>query len=233
MRAALESQGFALWPDRLDPSALAELTALFATLADDRPGFRIDPASCRNLAALSAIAPQMAGLLGPNARPVRALLFDKRDGVNWALGWHQDRTIEVAERIAVPGYDTWTLKQGRLHVAPPIELLEAMLTVRIHVDAVPEDNAPLLVAPGTHRLGLIAEEDIAHVVDCHGTAVCLANAGAVWFYATPILHASARSTPGARRRVLQLDYAAVDLPGGLRWAADGPTTALEGGATLA
>ncbi len=233
MRDELEAEGFALWPDRLDASALAELAALFAALADDRPGSRIDPVTCRHLAALSAIAPRVRDLLGPEARPVRALLFDKRDGVNWALGWHQDRTIEVAERIDVPGYGPWTVKQGRLHVAPPIELLQTMLTVRIHLEAVPEENAPLLVAPGTHRLGVIAEEDIAHVVDRRGTAVCIAEAGSVWFYATPILHASARSTGGGRRRVLQLDYAAVDLPGGLHWAADGPTTVLESAATLA
>lgn len=38
------------------------------------------------------------------ARPVRALLFDKTQDMNWALGWHQDRTIAVRERIDVPGY---------------------------------------------------------------------------------------------------------------------------------
>lgn len=233
MREALHASGFALWPHRLDELALAELAALFGSLAHDRPGARIDPAGCRHLGALAAIAPQVRDLLGAAARPVRALLFDKRDGANWALGWHQDRTIEVAERVEVPGYGPWTVKQGRSHVAPPIALLEGMLTVRIHLDAVPEGNAPLLVAPGTHRLGLIAEDAIERLVRRHGTAVCLAEAGSVWFYATPILHASARSTAGGHRRVLQLDYAPVDLPGGLRWAADGPTTVLEGAATLA
>ena len=51
-----------------------------------------------------------------------------------------------------------------------------------------------------------------------GTAVCEAEAGDVWLYATPILHASEAAKVPTRRRVLQVDYAAGDLPGGLEWA---------------
>ena len=78
------------------------------------------------------------------------------------------------------------------------------------------DNAPLLIAPGSHRLGRIAETEIDAIVTSKGIVSCLATAGDVWLYATPILHASAMSA-GARRRVLQVDYAANDLPGGLKW----------------
>lgn len=233
MKEALAKEGFALWPSRLDAVALEEIDALFDTMPADRPGVRIAPGQVVRLAACRAITADLRALIGPAARPVRALLFDKRDGTNWALGWHQDRTIEVAERVEVPGYGPWTLKQGRLHVAPPIELLERMVTVRIHLDAVGPDNAPLVVAPGSHRRGLIAEDRIADVVAQCGTVTCLADAGGVWFYATPILHGSARSAAGQRRRVLQMDFVAVDLPGGLRWAADDVRTTLEGRGALA
>src|ERR1700739_3420143 len=37
-------------------------------------------------------------ILGRTARPVRAILFDKTPAVNWAVGWHQDRTIAVRAR---------------------------------------------------------------------------------------------------------------------------------------
>ena len=233
MKAALAEAGFVRWPGRIDDAALVELERLFEGLATDRPGLRIDPATCTALRAYRAILPDVRALLGPAARPVRALLFDKRDGANWALGWHQDRTIEVAERRDVPGFGRWTVKQGRLHVAPPIALLETMLTIRIHLDPVTADNAPLRVAPGSHRLGYIAEEAIDGVVAACGDARCLAEAGMVWVYATPILHGFARSAAGLRRRVLQMDIAACDLPGGLRWAADAERTALEGGPSLA
>ena len=89
--------------------------------------------------------------------------------------------------------------------------------VRLHLDDVPETNAPLLVAPGSHRLGCIPEADVPGVVERCGVAVCTAVAGDVWLYATPILHASKAATAASRRRVLQVDYAINELPGGLRW----------------
>lgn len=92
-----------------------------------------------------------------------------------------------------------------------------MVTLRIHLDPVPADNAPLMVAPGSHRLGRIAAPDIRAIVERCGTAACLAERGDVWSYATPILHASAASTGHARRRVLQVDYAIGALPAPLGW----------------
>jgi ectoine hydroxylase-related dioxygenase (phytanoyl-CoA dioxygenase family) len=85
------------------------------------------------------------------------------------------------------------------------------------LDAVPTDNAPLLVVPGSHRMGRIPEADIAAAVERCGTAACLAGPGDIWLYATPILHASGASGPHPHRRVLQIDYAAGALPGGLEW----------------
>lgn len=167
-----------------------------------------------NTGAMQAIA---ASYLGDEARPVRAILFDKRPSDNWALGWHQDRTIAVRERREVAGYGPWTVKQGILHVAPPFAVIEAMVTLRIHLDDTPRDNAPLLVSPGSHRLGLVAERDIAAAVSACGVMTCLAAAGDVWAYATPILHASAASSGHAHRRVLQVDYTATKLPEGLDW----------------
>ena len=169
------------------------------------------------LAAESQIGAIAAGAIGANARPVRAILFDKTETANWSLGWHQDRTVVVAERREVPGFGPWTVKAGLPHVAPPFELLARMVTVRIHLDPFGPGNAPLLVAPGSHRFGRVAETDIDSVVARCGIATCLAEAGDVWLYATPILHASNAASVPKRRRVLQVDYAAETLPGGLEW----------------
>jgi hypothetical protein len=156
-------------------------------------------------------------LLGPAARPVRATLFNKSPARNWALGWHQDRTIAVRARADVPGFTDWTVKAGIPHAVPPVALLERMLTLRLHLDDVPADNAPLLVSPGTHRLGRIDEAAIAGAVARHGTAACTAAAGDIWAYATLILHASDRAQNPARRRVLQILYSADALPLPLEW----------------
>ena len=92
-----------------------------------------------------------------------------------------------------------------------------MVTLRIHLDPVPADNAPLLIAPGSHRLGRVTEGEIAAVVARCGTQACLAERGDVWTYATPILHASAASHGQRHRRVLQVDYSADTLPPPLAW----------------
>lgn len=164
--------------------------------------------------SIGAIA---ACTLGPRSRPVRAVLFDKTAGTNWSLAWHQDRTICVERRNQVQGFGPWTTKQGMQHVAPPFELLSRMVTLRIHLDDVPATNAPLLIAPGSHKHGRVPVGAIAAVVGLCGTYSCLADAGDVWVYATPILHASEAAAVPARRRVLQVDYAAEELPSGLEW----------------
>lgn len=163
---------------------------------------------------LGAIA---AEAMGGAPRPVRAILFDKTGAANWSLPWHQDRVIAVRERRDVPGFGPWTRKHGALHVAPPFDILAGMTTLRLHLDPVPADNAPLLIAPGSHRLGRVAEADIAAAIARCGVHACLAQAGDVWLYATLILHASEAAARPARRRVLQVDYAVGDLPGGLEW----------------
>ena len=198
---------------------LPEIEAIATRLDPDRAGIRLHGIDALRalLAPGTAIGAVAAGAIGPAARPVRAILFDKTATANWSLGWHQDRTIVVTERHDVGGYGPWTVKAGLLHVAPPLELLARMVTLRVHLDPVAIDNAPLLIAPGSHHAGRVAEEDIDTLVAACGIATCLANRGDIWLYATPILHASNAAVLPKRRRVLQIDYAAEDLPAGLTW----------------
>jgi hypothetical protein len=195
------------------------LRAVLSPLPVDQAGVRISGLAGLNpfLAPEGSVGVVAARLLGPLSRPVRAILFDKSAQANWSLAWHQDRTICVRRRVEVDGFTAWTTKQGLQHVAPPFSLLSRMVTLRVHLDDVPTTNAPLLIAPGSHRQGRVSVEAIDAVVWRLGTYACLADAGDVWAYATPILHASEAAAVPARRRVLQLDYAAEALPGGLEW----------------
>ena len=150
---------------------------------------------------------------------VRAILFDKQPAMNWSLDWHQDRTINVAERIEQIGFDHWTVKQGLLHVEPPPSVIAQMVTLRVHLDDVPQDNGPLRVLPGSHLLGRLPEGDIETLAVRVGEFSCLAKCGDVWAYRTAIVHASSSVAAGlGSRRVLQLDYACDDLPPPLQWA---------------
>jgi hypothetical protein len=203
----------------LDSSTLAALERVLAGQPRDVAGVRLfGVVGLLSFIATDGPIGSLAGRwLSETARPVRAILFDKTPTANWSLAWHQDRVVAVRERIEVEGFGPWTRKHGALHVAPPFQVLDRMLTLRVHLDAAPETNAPLLVAPGSHRLGRVPQADVPRVVSECGIAMCLAEAGDVWTYATPILHASERASGATHRRVLQVDYAVGELPGGLQW----------------
>jgi hypothetical protein len=200
-------------------SALADIRNALAHLPPDQAGLRIAGIVALRLflASDGPIGSVAAATLGPRSRPVRAILFDKTAIMNWSLGWHQDRTISVIERLEVKGFRPWTVKKGMPHVAPPFELQSVMVTLRVHLDDVPSTNAPLLIAPGSHRLGCVPIGEVYSVVSKCGIRACTALAGDIWLYSTPILHASEAASLPVHRRVLQVDYAAQELPGGLRW----------------
>ena len=211
----LDRDGAQLFPAAFTAAEVAALADLLS-LPEGRPGARLG--SIPGLADLTGPADSIAAaLLGRPVRPAGAKLFDKSPARNWALGWHQDRAVAVRERRDVPGFGQWTAKAGIPHCVPPFDYLERSLTLRVHLDPVGEDNAPLLIAPGSHRLGPVAEPDIAAAVARCGARACLAEAGDVWAFAAPILHASERARVPARRRVLQLLYSPDDLPAGLEW----------------
>lgn len=206
------------------PAALGEddLRALEHALdrvASGRAGVRLHGIAPLRplLAAGGIIGAVAAALLGPSCQPVRAILFDKNASANWALGWHQDRTIAVTDRIDAAGFGPWSRKSGVVHVEPPFDLLECMVTLRVHLDPVGADNAPLLIAPGSHRLGRLPEPEIDAAVTRCGIHDCLAARGDIWAYSTCILHSSKAARVAGRRRVLQVDYSRDRLPGSLQW----------------
>jgi ectoine hydroxylase-related dioxygenase (phytanoyl-CoA dioxygenase family) len=123
----------------------------------------------------------------------------------------------VKQRIEIEGFGPWTTKGGMQHVAPPFDILAEMVTVRLHLDDVGPENAPLLIAPGSHSLGRISIDAIDAIVQRCGSYACIAAAGDIWLYATPILHASEAASTPTRRRVLQVDFATGALPAGLEW----------------
>lgn len=218
-RHELDSQGATRLAACLDEGQLAGLESVLLEVPEHLAGVRLAgnaDLSCL-LQASGSIGRVVADAFDADAFPVRAVLFDKGPGNNWSLAWHQDRTIVVKARTESPGFGPWSLKGGLQHVAPPFEVLKTMRTIRIHLDAVDEDNAPLMIIPGSHQLGKLSEADVAKVA-CDGpTVTCLAERGDVWVYSTPIVHGSTLAARPRRRRVLQVDYSAVQLPGGLEW----------------
>lgn len=230
---ALEEAGFVIVRDVVSVERISEFREATAVLSsaqadavlrrgDEVYGVRDligrSPA-VRELAASPEILRWIWPVLGPRASVVRGLFFDKTPGANWNLPWHQDLTIAVRERRDVPGFGPWTLKAGIPHVHAPGTLLGRMVTIRIHLDDCGPDNGPMRVLPGSHSRGRLAPADVARWTARSGETSrdCIVPAGGAVIMRPLILHASAAATAEGHRRVIHLEYAAEDLPGGLEW----------------
>lgn len=213
--APLDDAGCAHWPMAASTALVEGLVASLPSEID--AGLRLSVAAKGVARAIEIMAP-IADAYRPGARPVRAVLFDKSPRRNWAVPWHQDRTIAVKQRVDVDGFGPWSTKDEVIHVEPPFDLLADMLTLRLHLDDCDSMNAPLRVALGSHRSRVPAAAAAAHAQALESFD-CLAERGDIWVYATPLLHCSDRAAVPSRRRVFQIDFSAASLPGGLEWAA--------------
>lgn len=157
----------------------------------------------------------LATILGPRFGLVRILFFDKPPRQTWALPWHKDLTIAVRDnRLPSQYFSKPTRKVGVPHVEAPLSVLETMLTARIHLDEVTDENGPLKVVPGSHRTGKTLTLDLA------SPAHILANRGDVLLMRPLLAHGSGKSQPNTQRhrRILHLEFAAsLDLPDGYDW----------------
>jgi len=178
------------------------------------------------LAAAPAIRALLTPLLGPDCFAVRGILFDKTPDANWNVVWHQDMTIAVCEKKEMSGFGPWSKKAGVVHVQPPVQILERMLTVRLHLDDCGDTNGPLQVLPGSHRDGRLTPADIQQRRREMTPFACLVPAGGALLMRPLLLHASSASQSPCHRRVIHLDYAAQELPGTLRWQVE--TTLMRG-----
>ncbi|MDA5095240.1 phytanoyl-CoA dioxygenase family protein [Aliiroseovarius sp. KMU-50] len=155
----------------------------------------------------------------PNMQQVRLLSFDKSKEANWGVPWHQDRIIELAEKTQVPGYTNWSQKAGIWHCEPPLEQLETMLFVRVHLDRSTVENGAMEIALGSHREGKVSSPRASEIAGTYPTEITTAEAGDVLVLAMLTLHRSGSSATAKesneRRRTLRVDYAPFDLTDGL------------------
>ncbi len=230
IRQQIEQQGFAVLPV-YPPYAVQEiLLGLNEALAKAGAASSIRSRNghvyaARNLLSLYPAvteiwhAPLLLTLLretlGENCGLVRGLYFDKHPDSPWALPWHKDMTIAVARNdLPSQRFSNPTTKAGVQHVEAPCDVLEQMLTLRIHLDRVTGANGPLKVIPGSHLRGKQTDDEDSqmHTITC-GKGDVLAM--------RPLLsHSSGESDPGpaAHRRVIHLEFAGCQtLDDGYAW----------------
>jgi ectoine hydroxylase-related dioxygenase (phytanoyl-CoA dioxygenase family) len=225
----LERDGYVIIADCIESEAIDALRAeLEGTHADGVVKQRSGRAyGIRNLLNVMPSAREMANsaplrslveaALGREARVVRGIYFDKHRDANWKVAWHQDLTIAVRRKVEAAGYGPWSLKAGIAHVQPPVDILENMLALRLHLDDTCEANGALRVIPGSHKHGRLDVRDIQHLKNEHGVTTCPVKKGGVMLMRPLLLHASSSATLPRRRRVLHFEYASASLPEGMDW----------------
>jgi hypothetical protein len=177
----------------------------------------------RGLTCLPAVRALVEGVLGPKAFPVRGILFDKVPEANWKVPWHQDVTIAVQKRVEAEGFGPWSMKADVLHVQPPASVLQNMVSIRLHLDDCGEENGALRVIPGSHLKSRIPEIEIPSLCGNPQEHICVVERGDALLMRPLLLHASSPSRVPGHRRVIHLDFAAVQLPGVMKWASEIPT----------
>jgi ectoine hydroxylase-related dioxygenase (phytanoyl-CoA dioxygenase family) len=221
--AAIEHDGFVTTGPVVPQLAVDRLVAEVSGITDpeaSRGGIRNLfelSAAARELATSAAVRQVAESVLGPHCFAVRAILFDKTAAANWKVVWHQDLTIAVRARVITAGFGPWTEKAGVTHVQPPIEILERMLAVRVHLDDCRPDNGPVRVLPRSHRVGRLSASAIEAWQGGSESVECVADRGAILAFRPLILHASSRATVPGHRRVIHIDFAAEELPPPLEW----------------
>lgn len=220
--STIERDGFVIAPAALDDRTRLDLIRDVEGLLLESPaGVRGLAAKVPGVAALArsaSVRSLVEPILGQRARLVRSILFNKSSDTNWQVAWHQDLTIAVRSQVEAEGYSSWSVKEGVLHVQPPVQVLEQMLSVRLHLDPADDTNGALWVSPASHRLGRLPANEAASVAERNGKHLCIVRAGDALLFRPLILHASRKARSRQPRRVIHLEFANATLPESLAWA---------------
>jgi ectoine hydroxylase-related dioxygenase (phytanoyl-CoA dioxygenase family) len=177
-----------------------------------------DPA-VSELAHDSRLAAMARAGLGGSATPLRATLFEKSGQSNWLVVWHQDTALPLASRFESSQWGPWSEKAGIHYAHAPAWALARVLALRVHLDESAEDNGPLRVVPGSHRLGVLSDDDVFRVARERPSQTCVVGRGGILAMRPLLIHSSSKSASAAPRRVLHLEYAdSLDLAPGIRLA---------------
>lgn len=214
-----DRQGFTIVESVLSPHQIENAIAHLDRISLGTAGTRnlLDYAWCIELVDVLRSHPTIASLMPDLPVAVQCTLFDKTIDRNWLVPLHQDLSIPVRERCEHIHLSGWSHKEGILYVQPPIEVLEKLVAIRVHIDDCTRDNGALRVVPGSHDRGHISTADIATFKIANGEELCTVKQGCALVMRPLLLHASSKATIPNRRRVLHFLFGSASLPLGLQW----------------
>ena len=159
---------------------------------------------------------EIAEFMGSGYFIVKSIYFDKPEQSNWFVAYHQDLTISVDKKIELQNYGPWTIKQDQFAVQPPLDVLNNIYTIRIHLDDTDENNGALKVIPKSHLKGICRPETIDLTKERE--AICKVNKGGIMIMRPLLLHSSSRTINNAKRRVIHIEFSNKELPNALNWS---------------
>lgn len=210
----IAENGFAILPGLFSQQYLDRL---LQEINESEP--RRSRAGVRHALGLAPVAelsqqPQMIelarGVLGPDAFPFRATVFDKSTAANWLVVWHQDTALPLCARLELPGWGPWSVKEGIHYAHAPTATLSKVLALRVHFDDSTAANGPLRVLAGTHTLGVLSDDSVHEVATRIAPVDCVVPKGGIVAMRPLLIHASSKSHSEMPRRVLHIEYAASD-----------------------
>jgi ectoine hydroxylase-related dioxygenase (phytanoyl-CoA dioxygenase family) len=211
LQESLEERGFAIIPDLIPENEIFDLSTVFSqsSLRRGRAGVRhaMKIPSVATFANGSKLLRIAKDILGGKAVPFRATLFDKSAEANWLVAWHQDTALPLREKKDTPGWGPWSLKEGVVYAHAPADALVCVVALRVHLDDSRAANGPLRVLPGTHREGVLTDDEIRALGHEVPAVDCLVEKGGVLAMRPLLVHASSKSRNDMARRVLHIEYA--------------------------
>lgn len=147
---------------------------------------------------------------------VKSIYFDKPEKSNWYVAYHQDLTISVDRKTELAGFGPWTTKQNQFAVQPPLDILENIFTIRIHLDDTDENNGALKVVPTSHSKGIYRPETIDWSIETE--TICSVEKAGIMIMKPLLLHGSNRTINGNKRRVIHIEFSDKALPEELNWS---------------
>ena len=208
----IKNLGFAIMPGVLRDdevtSALTELSK--SSLPRSKAGIRhmLGDKTAAMLARDPRLLTIAQDILGCDAIPFHATLFDKSPNANWLVVWHQDTALPLQEKNERMSWGPWSVKQGVTYAHAPASALEKVLALRIHLDDSTLDNGPLRILPGTHEMGVLSDDSIEQASTRITATDCVVPRGGILAMRPLVVHASSKSQTSKPRRVLHIEYAA-------------------------
>ena len=207
----VEQDGYAIVPDVFKPEEAQSLalTLESSNLPRSRAGVRhlLSHPAVMNVANDPRLLGIAQSILGDDAFPFKATLFDKSPETNWLITWHQDTALPLREKQEIHGWGPWSIKEGITYAHAPATALEKIVALRLHLDDSTGENGPLRVVRGTHRKGVFSDEEVEAIVSHAMPLGCMAQKGGIIVMRPLIIHASSKSQAEIPRRVLHIEYA--------------------------